>query len=71
MKIGFLFVILGLKSHIPRPYIFNEWSGDGHQRNSIISECAIDRRLIRCVGSKVFPFDHCLFHMRTNPIDDN
>lgn len=64
-------MLAGPESDLPRPHIPDERSGDGHQRNPIVSKRPTYRCIVRCVGPKVFPADNSVLHLRPHTADVN
>lgn len=51
------------------PHVPHERLGDGHQGHFVIPECATYRRSLGCLGTKVFPSHHRVFHVRSDSTD--
>lgn len=58
---------LGAESNVSKSHIFDERTRYGHQRNSIISECATRGRPVRRVGKKIFSTSHGFLYMCSDP----
>lgn len=64
-------MLTGSESDLPRSHIPDERSGDGHQRNPLVSKRPTHRCIVRCVGPKVFPADNSVLHLRPHTADVN
>ena len=51
---------------LSRPYVLNEWLGDGNQGDLLVLVGTPDRRSLRRMGKEVFSAHHSILHMCTN-----
>lgn len=52
------------RSHVPY-----EWTCDGNQRNTLVSQCSTHWSIVRRLGQEVLPSYNSVLHMRSHPAD--